>query len=1043
MTLPDLAIKRPVATLMLLLSLSVLGVVAIPRLPLDFFPIVEPPQINVVVTFPGSHPLEGLREVVIPLEEELATIPGVKRLNGSARSGSAQVSVRFSWSTNLDLKKMEVREAVDRVRPHFPEGVGQVRIQTFLDGPADGALLQGRISAPRDLSESWELLERRILRPLERIKGVAQVRLDGVQPQQVRIEIDPDSLKRHGIDPGDLLVRLQASNLDMDLGAITGEVLRYEVRSVGRFKDLEQIRDLRLDDANLRIRDVAQVSLTEPPLDYGRHLDGEFALGIDIFKEPTANTVKTVDRIMARIDEIRNDRELQGINLLVWTNQAEEIRQSLRGLLNAGLFGGLLAVIVLFLFLRRVSTTLIVAVAIPFSLVVTCGIMYLIGSGFNVLTMLGLMVGVGMLVDNAVVVIENIHRREGQGLEPRQAARVGAREVGLAVLAATATTVIVWSWLFTIEPGPMVIYMGAVALTLCLAVVSSLLISLTFIPLAAARFVPHRPVRPGFLLRRAVPAYRGLLGWTLRHRLLALAGLVALAGSAAIPIILIEKTGEVSKQQRDVPIVYRVHDPASLEVMEAHVNRVEDWLRGKQEELGYESVYSFYTENSYAMTRIFMPWKNANDSSLRKLREKLVGDLPVIAGVTLNVGDHERFRHGGGGGDRRLVNVALHGEDVEYLHDLALDVENRLRGVDGVKEVFGPTVHGQHEARILINSDRARSLGLSPRQIANAVSFTYRGRQLRHFHRAGNEVEMRIGLPRNLRPGLAALDDFAIPRPDATPVPLGSVADVVIERTDQVIEREDRKTTQWVVVEFDRSVTTEVGMERISEQMAGVIRPEGYSWDWGQRGRDRDDALGIMMRGVALSLVLVVLLMAALFESVLQPAAILITLPLAFFGAFWALWLRGHALGPVAFFGVIILIGMVVNNGIVMVDHVNSLRRAGKERVEALIEGCGDRLRPVLMTAITTIFGLAPLAFSRFAVGNVLVDSMAIVIIGGLASSTIFTLVALPVWYTMVEDAVAVFLRALPVRAGHRRRKPAGVLVPRVDSAVVPARDPS
>ncbi len=1033
MRLTDLPIERPVAVIMLLVSLLVLGAVSIPRLPLDFMPVVERPFVEVEVPFPGSHPLEGLRQVVEILEAELATIPGVKRLSGEAESGRVEVRVQFDWSVNLDLKKMEVREAVDRVRPELPSGITDVYLRTFLDGPGDGSMIEGRISAERDLSESYDLLDRRIKRPLERIKGVASVRLDGVAPQEVRIDIDPAALVKHDIQPRDVVERLQAANMDMDLGAVRGDRLRYDVRSLGRFRNLEEIRNLSLGAASgLRLRDVAKVGLREPELDYGRHLDREFAVGVQVFKEPTANTVDTSRRVMDRIEEIKNDPDLKGISLLVWTNQGEEIRKSLLGLRNAGLFGGLLAIAVLFVFLRRVSTTLIVAVAIPFSLVVACGLMYLLGTVLNVLTMLGLMVGVGMLVDNAVVVIENIHRRQGQGMPPREAARVGAREVSLAVVAATATTLIVWSWLFTIERGEMFIYIGAVAITLCLAVVCSLLVSLTFIPLAAARFVPHRQVRPGFVLRRVVPAYRSLLGWTLRHRLLTLVALVALAGSAAVPYSFIEKASEPQMQEREVSIFYRPYDPTNLEVLEGYVDQVEAWVDSRKEELGHETIYSWYTENGFAMTRVYLPWEQVNPTQIQLLRQRLQEGLPIIPGVKLEVGDRDGFRRGRGGGDRRMVNLALHGDDPEYLRDVATEVEAVLRGIEGVKEVFGPTLTGQQEARILVEPDKARQVGLTPRQVADAVAFTFRGRSLRRFQAASGEVEMILGLPEDAQPGLAALTSLPIPTREGRTVPLESVARVALSRTEKSIDREERKTTQWINVEFPVEVTTEEAKAQVTAQMGSVRLPEGYSWDWGWWGRDRDDALGVMFQGILLSLVLVMILMAALFESFLQPFAIFITLPLAFFGAFWALWLLGYRLEVVAFIGVIILIGMVVNNGIVMVDHVNNLRRAGRDRVEAILEGCGDRLRPILMTTITTVFGLAPLALSQFTVAGVYVDSMAVAIIGGLASSTIFTLIALPVWYTTLEDIGSVVRRALPRRRRDSPRSPAGARPRRV-----------
>jgi HAE1 family hydrophobic/amphiphilic exporter-1 len=1020
--LPDLSIDRPVAVSMVLVSLLVLGAVALVRLPLDFLPLVNEPEIDVEVPFPGSHPLEALREVALPIEEEIAAIPGVRSIESDASGGVAHIETRFDWSASVKVKQMEVREAVERARERLPASIGFIRVEGDVGGPAGGAILQGRISAERDLSESWELLDRRIRRPLERIKGVARVSLYGVEAQQVRVELDLDALKRHAIRPEQVLQAVDAANVDLDLGTIRGDVLRYDVRSVARFHDVSQIRELLLAPGGVRVGDVARVSLREPLLDYGRHLDRRFAIGIDVFKEPTANTVETVDRLMARIAEIERERELQGITLLVWVNQADEIRNSLAGLRNAGLVGGLLAAAVLYLFLRRLRTTLIVSLAIPFSIVVTFGGMYLLDYDLNVLTMLGLMLGVGMLVDNAVVVIENIHRLEGQGLPALAAARKGSRDVALAVTASTASTVIVWSWLFATERSHLTIYVGQVAFTLCLAVCASLLVSLTFIPLAAARFVPRQEVRPGFLLRRIVPAYRRLLGWTLRHRLATLVGLLALAGSAAVPIARIEKQGEPRIRERAVPILYEVHDRLTKEVLEQHVDRVEGWLESLREELAYASIYSWYSEGEgEAMTQIYLRPERATDAEVRRVREIVQPGLPSIPGVQLRVGDSGWWRHGNQG--RRMVSVALHGDDPDYLQELAARVEERVQGLEGLVEVYGPSVAGQRELRLVVDPDRARSLGLTPQGVARTAAFAYRGQRLRRFQHESGEVEVLVGLPEESQPGLASLADLPVPRADGTGIPLGAVVTTSIVRTPQRVHRAERRTTTWVNVQFEDEVTTEVAQARVARRMEGFAFPEGYGWSWGEWGRDRDEGLGVMLRGVLLSLLLVVLLMAAVFESMLQPLAIVITLPLAFFGAFWSLWLGGFTLDSVAFIGIIVLIGIVVNNGIVMVDHVNALRRAGRDRVSALIEGCGDRLRPVLMTAITTIFGLLPLAFSTFTVAGAYIDSLAVAVLGGMLSSTLFTLVALPVWYTTIEDLGSLAPRLLP-----RRARPAGKL---------------
>jgi HAE1 family hydrophobic/amphiphilic exporter-1 len=1010
----------------------VLGVIAITRIPLGAWPLIERPAVRINVPYPGSHPLELLRTVILPLEEEIAMIPGVKGMRSEAERDRAWIEVEFDWNQELDLKKLEVREAVERVRPELPEETGWIRVRTRTGGPGGGgsAALHGRISAKgTDLSESWELLDRRIRRPIERIPGVAQVDLDGVEPQQVKIEVDLDELRQHGVEIRDLRNRLDAENVDLDLGAIRNETLRLGVRAAGRFRDVEEIRGIELRPG-VRVEDVARVAIEEPRMTYGRHLDGQFAIGISVFEEPQSNTVEVVDRVMARIDEIQKDPELRGINLLVWNNAGDQIKSSLASLRDAGLVGAVLAVFVLYGFLRRVRTTLVVMVSIPFSLVVACAALYFLGYELNIVTMMGLMLGVGMLVDNAVVVIENIHRREGQGLAPREAARVGVREVFLAVVASTATTVIVWSWLFFADRSEMTILMGACAAAISLSVVCSLVISVTFIPLAASRIAGKQEVREGVLLRRMVPAYRTMIGWTLRHRIVTFTLLGLLAASMVFPFGRIEKNFEPRSQERGVRINYEVYDPATKEVLEGYVDVVEGWLIDNKDELGWENVYSWFSEDRGTMTQVYLPEEKASPQAILDLREKLVGNLPTIAGVKLEVGDRLWWRRGGAGGGRRMVSVSVAGEDPEYLEDVARDVEQRVKGIEDVLEVWGPSLRGTREVRLLIDPERARSVDVEPRAIARSVQLAFRGQRLKRFEGPQGEIEMMLGLPEQAQPGLATLDDLPIARRSGGTVPLSSVADVVLARTPIEIEREDREITEVVSVEFDPdAVTTEEAQARVAAALRTLALPEGYSWGWGRWGRDRDEGQQTMLFGVLVSLIVVLLLMAVLFESLTQPLAILITLPLAFAGAFWAIYLGGYELDVLASMGLVILIGIVVNNGIVMVHHVNALREDGMDRVDALVQGCGDRLRPVLMTAITTISGMIPLAASQATIGGgVFIDSLAVAMIGGLTTSTLLTLVALPVWYTLVEDVGALVARLFPqIRFG--RRRSAGVLV--------------
>lgn len=1025
MRISDLPIDRPVATLMLLLSLMVVGAIAIMRIPLGAWPQIERPAVRVNVPYQGSHPLETLREVVMPIEEEIATIKDVKNIRSEAESDRAWIEVEFEWDDELDLKKLEVREAVERVRDDLPADIGWIRVESRTGGPGGGggAALNGRISAAQDLSESFDLLDRRIRRPLERIRGVARVDLQGVEAQEVHVEIDLDALRRHGVSPQEVRTRLNEENVDLDLGVVRGDILRFDVRTAARFRDVDEVRNLRLRPG-VRVDDVADVTLKEPRLDYGRHLDGDFAVAIEVYQEPTANTVEVVDAVMAKIEEIREDPELRGISLLVWGNAGEQIRSSLSSLRNAGVIGAFFAVIVLYGFLRKFRTTMIVMVAIPFSLVVACAGLYFLGYELNILTMMGLMLGVGMLVDNAVVVIENIYRRESLGESAREAARVGVREVFLAVLASTATTVIVWSWLFFSDRSMMTILMGSCAAAICLSVVCSLVISVTFIPLAASRLKPGREIRPGVVISRVIPAYRSLISFTLRHRVVVLVGLVALAGSVVYPFQRIEKNFEPSSQERGIRINYQVADPSSKEVLEGYVERVEGWLFERKDELGFENVYSWYSENRGCMTQVYLPEEVANDETLGELRRKIQGNLPVIAGVKLEVGDRMWWRRHGGSGGRRFVTVSIKGEDPEYLEEIAGRVEERVKGLPDIIEVWGPQLRGTQEVRINVDTEMARALDVSPRSIAQAVGFSFRGQRLKRFEGPHGEIEMSLGLPEDAQPGLAVLGDLPIQQAGGGTVPLGAVAEIELARTPREIDRENRETTQVVSVEFDKdAVTTEEGQARVAQALEGLVLPEGYAWSWGSWGRGRDEGQQTLVFGVLIALVVVVLLMAVLFESLTQPLAILITLPLALVGAFWSLFLLGYELDIVAQMGLIILIGIVVNNGIVMVHHVNTLRREGMARVHALEVGCGDRLRPVLMTVITTVSGLIPLAATGATIGGgLMIDSLAIALIGGLIVSTIVTLIALPVWYTIVEDIGALLARSLP----RLRFKPVG-----------------
>ncbi|UCH82793.1 MAG: efflux RND transporter permease subunit, partial [Candidatus Latescibacterota bacterium] len=519
MTLPELAIKRHVTTLMIIVSLIVLGLVALARLPLAFLPDFEEPHVFVRVPYENASPEQIERMIVRPVEDALGSVKGMREMWSHCDRDGGMVRLQFDWSVDMALARVEVWEKLDRIRRDLPDDIGDITVSSNWDArEADMPIVEGRISSKRDLSESYDLLERKIIKPIERIPGVAQVRLDGVNPREVRINLRIDDVESHSVDIRQVFTTLRNSNLDMSLGKLTEGDMRFAVRTVGAFRSVEEIQNLPIREDGLRLKDIADVRYEEPPLEYGRHLDGDFAVGITVSQEAKANTVDVCDEINERVHAMGDDPELEGINFLVWFSQGKEIKGALRDLTFTGIFGGILAALVLFAFLRRVGTTLIAALCIPFSIIVTCGFIWAQGKTLNTLSLLGLIVGIGMLVDNAVVVMENIFRHRELGYDRNDASRLGAREVSTAVIAATLTSVIVFLPMIFNKPSEMNIYLKELGITVCITLLASLFISQTLIPMATSWFIRSKPRPRGRLITWLEKHYVRLLKFNLRHR---------------------------------------------------------------------------------------------------------------------------------------------------------------------------------------------------------------------------------------------------------------------------------------------------------------------------------------------------------------------------------------------------------------------------------------------------------------------------------------------------------------------------------------------
>ena len=1021
MTLPELAINRPVTTLMVLVSMVVLGVVALTRLPLAFMPDIVEPELFIQLPYDNASPEQVERMIVRPVEDAVGSVRGLQTMWSRCGSDGGRIRLEFSWDTDMHLARVEVWERIDRIRGELPEDIGDIQVSTNWDSrDADSPIIEGRLSSPRNLSESYDLLERKIIRPLERVPGVAQVRLDGVNPREVRINLRVADLELHGIDVRDVAQALRAGNFDQSLGKITNQDSRWTLRTLATFGSVEEISGLPLRPDGLRLADVADVVYQEPPLEYGRHLDGHFAIGVSVSQESKANTVEVCDQLEAAIARMNNDPELEGVNFLIWFSQGQEIRKTLRDLTFTGIFGSLLASVVLFGFLRRFSTTLVAVSCIPFSLIVTCGIVWAQGRSLNTLTLLGLIVGIGMLVDNAVVVMENIFRHREMGADRKTAARRGAREVTTAVVAATLTSVIVFIPLIFNKPSEMNLYLKELGITVCFTLLASLFISQTLIPLATSWYIKSKPRPKGRIMIWLEVRYERLLSFSLRRRWLSpVVGLVVI-GSAVFPFQRVDMNFDTSEAELFVQVRYEFSEEMSLDRKEEFVTRVEQTLEPHRQELMARSIYSFWSDR-FTLTRVYLQEGQANDENINKVRDVLRGLLPEIAGLQLDVQENDMGWRSHRGRDRVAFQIV--GEDTEVLMQLAEAAILKVETIPGLVDVETRHAEAQQELHIEPDRDLANRYDITPDQVSQVVGLTYRGRRLQRFRTPEGEREMRLTLDEREVESLDQLQNLIMHTPEGQKVPLAAVADLNQRPGRENIQRDNRLTSVWVTARYQDG-TREQYIPLVKQALGEMEFPYGYRWTFGEwEARQREQSKEFLTN-LLLALLLVFAVMAGLFESVRQALALMVSLPFALAGAIWVLYATGTSFDQPAAIGVLLLIGIVVNNGIVMLEHINQYRREGMDRTDAMLRGGRERLRPILMTAVTTLIGLVPIVVQKPSLGGVYYYSMALVIMGGLFVSAFLTSVLLPTTATLAEDGFGAVGRLGGKLAGLRKRKP-------------------
>ena len=1014
------AVERRVTMGMIILGVVVLGWLSLARLPLEFLPSFSSSNITVIAPYRSSSPEEVERLVVRPLEDALGTINGIDTMSANAAADSARITLSFVDGTDMDMAAVDVRDRVDRARHLLPDDLERVNIRRFQT--SDIPVLRFDISADWPVERFYDFTESVLQRRLERLEGVAQVSVSGIRTPELQVLLDPNRLQAHKVDVRELVSLLRDSNLNVSAGDIKEGSRKLLVRSVGEFDTPEEIRGLPLNGEGLRLGDVAEVVYGLPQQEQFNYLNGREAVTVFINKTSSANVLAVVDRAKEELEAISRLPEAAGLEYHIFNDASVDVRKGLGQLGNAGLIGGLLAIGSMYLFLRRFRTTALVALAIPISVIATFVLMYLMRQAgvsditLNVVSLAGLMLALGMLVDNSVVVIESIFRHRNElGEDSRTAALYGASEVALPILASTVTTICVFlPLIFLNTGGRFKLYMENIGITVCIVMVASLLVALTVVPMAAVPLLKAQESRPSRFIDRLTGSYGWVLHFTLRHRFLFVLSIVAMFAGVVHLFTTIERSFSSRSLERQV--ILKVDTPRQYSPEQTAVlyETLYTLLDSRREELDIADIsYAFDrgTGRSRAGWRrsrqfdIYLLDEDESDLTTGEVRERLRELLPVKAGVDLRIAAG-RGRHGSSG-----IQIELMGDDPVVLEFLSQQVADRLAALPMIRDVDTSLESGDEEIQVRVSGDRAMQAGLSSRAVAATVNNALSSRAVSHFKTGEREVELVMQYREEDRETLDQLKNVPVFAASA-PLPLGAVAEFEFVAGPRSIERENHLAQVSVSANTTDPTASFAAMGMITRMMNEIALPPGYEWSFGRWNRHMQEDQNSGLFALLFALPLVYMLMAALFESFTQPLTIMFSVPFALLGVGLVMKFANQPWETMTILGLIVLLGVVVNNAIVLIDHINFLRLSGMSRTEAIVKGGQHRLRPILITAVTTILGLMPMVapflfpqwFGPVEGRAATWAPIGLIIVGGLTTSTFLTLIIIPTIYSLVDD---------------------------------------
>lgn len=1019
MSLPEFSIKRPVTVLMAVMVSLLLGFIAFTEIPVDLMPEVNYPTLSITTDYEGVGPEEVETLISRPMEQIVSSAPGVERVTSTSSEGRSSVRVEFVYGMDIEVAADEVRSRLDRGRRSLPDEIEPPTIFKF--DVTQFPIMFLTVATPEmDPRELRMFTEKNILYRFERIKGVGQVRVGGGLRREIHIDLNLEKLRALNLSVADVVNTVRAENLNRPVGPVREGRFDVLLRTTGEFDNVDQILNVALTSRNgvpIYVRDIAEVEDSHPDIRHYVGVNGKQALRLIMFKQSGANTVKVSEGVWEEVALLHADYPHVRIEKTMDT--ADFINDAIRNVQMATAVGGVLAVFVLLLFLRSLSSTLIIGVAIPISVISTFSLMYFNGFTLNIVSFGGLALGVGMLVDNAIVVLENIYRHREEGRSSREAALVGSREVAMAISASTLTTIAVFVPVMFIG-GYAAQTFQQLAYVVSFSLLCSLAVALTVVPALCSRRTGTGTAKAGVMrhAERAMSSlaeqYSGVIRWSLDHR----GTVTTLAvGLFACAIWLSGYVGVELEPQVDegqIRINIESEPGTRAEVTKEIVDRMEAIIMEKvpeteyiMTEAGSDSPFRSISTHIGEL-RITLADQAQRDRSAREitnmLRPLLMAVSPGVQVRTrISSGNFGRRRGGGGGGDDDRLMVSIRGYSQDTTQALALQVRDAMLSVRGVAEAQVNQEPGSPEMLVRVDRIKAASLGMSVSSVADTLETAVGGRRSTFYREEGDEYDIVVRLREEDRLDLAQVGRIPLRTPQGELIYADDVVKLDRQEGPVEINRVDQERIVYVSGTIAERNLGDI-ITDLRAALASIPRPDGYEFRFGGEWEDQQESFRELTFAGILALLLVYMVMAAQFESLRDPFIILFSIPLAAIGVVTILVITATTFNMQGFLGVIVLVGIVVNNAIVLIDYTNQLRRDhGYGIIDAVVTAGSRRLRPILMTTVTTILGLTPMALG-LGEGSELQVPMARVVIGGLLTSTMITLVFIPVLFATLEE---------------------------------------